>query len=75
MQSEMLVHRDLCHIAGEVYEIFVYSRDGRHYARTIFGPEDVIISDGKTKEEALTKHQRLLPLAIDSRQILREIQR
>jgi hypothetical protein len=75
MQNGTLVHTDFCRISGKDYEISVYRRDGRHYVRTIFAPEDVIISDGLTKEEALAKHQHLLPLAINSRQILRDMHR
>lgn len=70
---ETIVHKGYCQIAGRDYEVHVYTRqDGRHFAKTVFSPEDVIISDGKTLAEALEKHQRLLPLAINSRQILRE---
>ncbi len=75
MDKGIVVHRGILHISGKNYEIVVYSRDGRHFAQTVFSPEDVIISDGCTKDEALAKHQRLLPLAINSRQILREFQR
>jgi hypothetical protein len=74
MNKEMVVHQGTLHISGKEYEITVYNRDGRHFAQTVFAPDDVIISDGCTMDEALAKHQRLLPLAVNSRQILREFQ-
>ena len=45
-------------------------QDGRHIAKTFFAQEDVIINDGHSLEDALDRHQRLLPLAIDSRRIV-----
>jgi hypothetical protein len=71
--SELLVHT--CHlpIAGAEYEVLIYCRpDGSHVAKTYFSPEDVIINDGRSVADVLNKHQRLLPLAINSRQILRD---
>lgn len=65
-----LVHQLVCAFEGAEYLIEVFSRpDGRHFARTIFSPQDVIISDGFSLEEALLKHQELLPLAVHSRQM------
>jgi hypothetical protein len=76
MGPELLVHKCQMPIAGEEYEVLIYCRpDGSHVAKTYFSPEDVIINDGKTVDDVLSKHQRLLPLAINSRQILREFQR
>jgi hypothetical protein len=73
MEKGILVHQCNLQIGDRDYEIAVYSRpDGNHVARTVLGPGDVIINDGITCEEVLAKHQRLLPLAINSRQILRE---
>jgi hypothetical protein len=65
-----LVHEMVCSFDGHDYVIEVYSRpDGSHYARTTFSAKDVIISDGFSLEEALSKHQDLLPLAINLRKI------
>ena len=68
------VDKKYCQVAGQVYEIVVYCRQGRHFAKTVFAPEDVIISDGASADEVLTRHLQLLPLAVNSRQILREFQ-
>lgn len=73
--KEVIVHKGSCQIGGKDYEILVYSRDGRHFAKTVFAPEDVIISDGSTVDEVLSRHRRLLPLAINSRQILHDFRR
>lgn len=73
MGPELLVHK--CHlpIAGDQYEVLIYCRpDGSHVAKTYFSPEDVIINDGRSVDDVLNKHQQLLPLAINSRQILRD---
>ena len=76
MEPGILVHKAIFHIAGQDYEVAVYSRpDGAHVATTAFSPIDVIINDGVTLDEALAKHRRVLPLAINSRQILRELER
>lgn len=70
MENIQLVHQLMCDIEGDKYLIEVFCHpDGRHFARTVFSPKDVIISDGFNLEEALLKHQDLLPLAIHSRQI------
>jgi len=74
MESGILIHTTQLNVAGRKYEVAVYMRaDGWHVARTIFSPGDIIIHDGPSLEEVLDKHQRLLPLAIDSRQLLSEI--
>jgi len=71
MNSENLVHKGTVRIGEEEYEVLVFLRhDGRHIAKTFFAKEDVIINDGPSLEEALDRHQRLLPLAIDSRRIV-----
>lgn len=76
MEPGIPVHKCTFNIAGHDYEIVVYSRpDGSHVARTAFGPDDVIINDGLSLDEVLVKHRNLLPLAINSRQILREMRR
>ena len=72
MDNTQLVHQLICDFEGREYVIEVFSRpDGSHYARTVFSPQDVIISDGFSFEEALLKHQNLLPLAIRSREMPR----
>ncbi len=70
MDNTQLVHQLICDFEGREYLIEVFSRpDGSHFARTVFSPQDVIISDGFSFEEALVKHQDLLPLAIRSRKM------
>ena len=70
MVNSRLVHQLICDCEGREYLIEVFSRpDGSHFARTVFSPQDVIISDGFSFEEALNKHQDLLPLAISSRKM------
>jgi hypothetical protein len=70
----ILIHTTELNIAGRQYEVAVYLRsDGSHLARTIFAPGDIIIHDGPSLDEVLAKHQRLLPLAVDSRQVLSEL--
>jgi hypothetical protein len=69
---ETLVHSSHCSIAGRTYEVQVFRRaDGSHLAKTAFAPRDVIINDGLGFEEVLARHQRLLDLAVNSREILR----
>ena len=70
MENIQLVHKLLCDFEGCKYLIEVFSRpNGSHFARTVFSPEDVIISDGPSLEDALLKQQELLPLAVHSRQM------
>lgn len=70
MVNTQLVDKLVCDFEGRKYVVEVFSRsDGSHFARTVFSPQDVIISDGFSYEEALTKHQDLLPLAIRSRKM------
>ena len=70
MVNTQLVDKMICDFEGQEYVVEVFSRpDGSHFARTVFSPQDVIISDGFSYEEALTKHQDLLPLAIRSRKM------
>jgi hypothetical protein len=70
MEELQMVHQRLCDFEGEQYLIEVFLRpDGGHFARTVFSPQDVIISDGVSLEEVLLKHQDLLPLAVHSRQM------
>jgi len=70
MKQIELVQEFRCDHEGEEYLIEVFARpDGSHFARTIFSPSDVIISDGISLDQVLLKHQDLLPLAIRSRQL------
>lgn len=70
MENTQLVHQLRCDFEGQEYLIEVFSRpDGSHFARTVFGPQDVIISDGPSLEEVLLRHRDLLPLAVHSRQL------
>jgi len=71
MIKDNLVHRGNVLVGDQEYEVLVFLRhDGRHIAKTFFDTEDVIINDGSSLAEALERHQRLLPLAIDSRRIV-----
>ena len=71
---ETLVHTCRCTIADQEYEVLVFRRsDGSHVAKTFFTPSDVIINDGTSLEEVLARHQRLLPLAVNSRELLRSV--
>ena len=72
MADEILVHESEIEVHGDLYKIKVFCReDGRHFAKTRFGNDDIIINDGASLEEVLLKHERLLPLAISSRKIFR----
>ena len=74
MTEEKLVHKSDMELHGNRYQIMVFCReDGRHFAKTRFGMDDIIINDGDSLEEALAKHERLLPLAVRSRQVLQEL--
>jgi len=70
MENIQLVHQLTCEYEGRGYLIEVFSRaDGNYFARTVFSPHDVIISDGLSLQEVLLRHQNLLPLAVHSRQM------
>lgn len=72
MPSERLVHEADVEFQGNRYQIRVFcAADGRHYAKTRFSDNDIIINDGPSLDAALSKHTSLLPLAISSREILR----
>lgn len=74
MEHEILVHESEMEIQGDRYTINVYCRlDGKHFARTRFGEDDIIINDGTSLEDVLQKHERLLPLAISSRQMFNKM--
>ncbi len=73
MNEGKLVFKSDVELHGDRYQIMVYCReDGRHFAKTFFADDDIIINDGLSLEEALAKHERLLPLAISSRKLLHE---
>ena len=70
VENVQLVHQLMCDCDGNKYLVEVFSRaNGSHFARTVFSPHDVIISDGANLQDVLFKHQELLPLAIHSRQM------
>lgn len=70
MEDFPLVYQLTYDFEGEEYLIEVFCRpDGRHFARTVFSPQDVIISDGPGLEEVILRHRDLLPLAVHSRQM------
>lgn len=74
MTGETLVHTAEIELNGDRFEILVYCRDdGRHFAKTRFGENDIIINDGQSLEEALAKHERLLPLAVTCRLLKQEV--
>ena len=76
MSEELLVHKTDIVLQGESYQILVFCRaDGRHFAKTHFSAGDIIINDGSSLEEALAKHEKLLPLAISSRKVMHGFQR
>jgi hypothetical protein len=73
MLDEILVHKTEIVLHGDTYQIMVFCRaDGRHFAKTHFGENDIIINDGATLEEALARHEKLLPLAISSRKVMHD---
>lgn len=70
MENLRLVHETRLAVGEDSYTVTVYCRtDGRHFAKTSFSEDDIIINDGDTLEEVLDKHERLLPLAVSSRQM------
>lgn len=72
MPDDKLVHQTQMQVDGDQYQIKVYCRhDGRHFAQTHFDNDDIIISDGPSLHDALARHEKLLPLAIVSRQLKR----
>jgi len=76
MSEEILVHKTDIMLHGDSYQILVFCReDGRHFAKTHFSEGDIIINDGSSLEEALAKHEKLLPLAISSRKVMHGFER
>ena len=73
MTDHTLVHQKEIDVLGDSYRVCVYCRpDGRHFAQTHFSDNDIIISDGETMEEVLDRHEKLIPLAVHSRRVLRD---
>ena len=71
MEELQLVHQAEIEVNGDRYTVTVFCRpDGRHVAKTRFENDD-IINDGDSLDEVLTKHKRLLPLAISSRRVMK----
>ena len=74
MTAGMLVYKTEILLQGDRFEIQVFCReDGRHFAKTYFGKNDIIINDGRSLEETLKKHEHILPLAVKSRRILQQV--
>jgi len=74
MTQGKLVHESHIEVDGDRYNVLVYCRDdGRHFAKTHLGGEDIIINDGMTLEDVLLKHEHLLPLAISTRRMRSQI--
>ncbi len=72
MTSETVVHQSDVELQGDRYTITVFMRgDGRYVATTRFADDDIIINDGMTVEDVLSRHERLLPLAVSSRKMFR----
>ncbi|HJV64662.1 MAG TPA: hypothetical protein VJ550_02895 [Geomonas sp.] len=64
------LHSSELEVNGEFFSITVYSSTaGSYFAKTCLGDDDVIITDGRTVADALTKHENLLPLAIGTREL------
>ena len=60
---------------GQSYPIHIYRHTHAHtrcshMATTTLAPGDMIITDGRSAEEAVLKQQRVLPVAILSRALL-----
>jgi hypothetical protein len=69
-----LVHQVQIELEGDRYHVQVYCReDGRHFAKTHLGGEDIIINDGMTLDEVLERHTELLPLAVSTRKVRQQI--
>ncbi len=68
---ENLVHTSRVAIAEREFEVLVFQRTGGGFlAKTYFSPVDVIIHDGPSVDEVLTRHRQVLPLAVNSRELL-----
>ncbi|GFO56593.1 hypothetical protein GMSM_36000 [Geomonas sp. Red276] len=70
MDEENPIHSSELEVNGEYFCISVYSSAaGRYFAKTCLGDGDVIITDGRSLDDALSKHENLLPLAIGTREL------
>ena len=70
MDEEKLLHACDLEVNGEVFHIKVFGGSGgRFFAKTCLGDGDFIITDGHSLDEALTKHENLLPLAVGTREL------
>jgi hypothetical protein len=66
-QSE-LIRKAETTVLGAVFGIEIFIRsNGKGFALTRYSPEDIIITDGLNAEDAFTRHNAVLPLAIGSR--------
>jgi hypothetical protein len=75
VEQEKPLHSSDLEVNGETFNIQVYcSTPGRFFAKTSLGEGDVIITDGRSLPEALTKHENLLPLAISTRELTQSYQ-
>ena len=51
-----------------VFDVEVFTRtNGKSFAVTHYSDEDIIITDGKNEEDAISQHCLVLPMAIDCR--------
>lgn len=73
-EQKLLLSEPFCW-EGKIYLVQVYWHpNGKpccsHVAKTALGPDDYVISDGRSVEEVLHKQHTILPLAILSRSIV-----
>ena len=70
MDQETLLQSSELEVNGELFHIKIYcTTGGRFFAKTCLGEDDYIITDGQSLPETLQKHEALLPLALDSREL------
>ncbi|HJV35722.1 hypothetical protein [Geomonas sp.] len=70
MDNDKPIHSSELEVNGEYFSIAIYSSAaGSYFAKTCLGEDDVIITDGRSVDDALAKHQNLLPLAIGTREL------
>jgi hypothetical protein len=68
MDGGDIVHETEMRVAGKNFKVQVFSRDnGKYYSLTRLGDSDVIIIDGTSIEDVLTRHSFSLPIAIGCR--------
>lgn len=74
MSKKQLVHKCQIRLDGTDYQVLVYScSNGRVFAETSLDANDIIINDGSSLEEVLEKHNRLLPLAVTSHEMRKQL--